>query len=391
MKITTYDEKLDYLRRWLTRAAPQIGAAAPPGAKQLLAPERVARIVLYSLNQNPSLLDVSARNPVSFCAAVVACVSLGLEPGGPMRHAYLVPFKDKIQLVIGYPGYVDLATRPGSQVARIEAHPVYAGDVFALDFGSRPRLVHKPLLVPPPGKTLAEARGQRIGAYAVAYFRDGREQQFEWMPEEDIQRIKQASLRRAQGRPTPWADPDSEPEMARTRPIRRLAKYLPMAVQFQIAASLDAQAEAGDQDLSLVDSGAAVLQDLRIDAPPPLPETTTDKPNNEPAEAKPAEEPRVDGHGPDPVSAEPEPAAREEIQRATSNQITTIRGLRSRWQKAGGDNESLDVLWRDVTNSNAPWPQRNSEITSIAELTRSQASTLMERLAASVKGMEEAL
>ena len=41
------------------------------------------------------------------------CAQLGLEPGSGMGQAYLIPFKDECQFIIGYRGLLNLVYRSG--------------------------------------------------------------------------------------------------------------------------------------------------------------------------------------------------------------------------------------------------------------------------------------
>ncbi|HDI5730787.1 TPA: recombinase RecT, partial [Salmonella enterica subsp. enterica serovar Typhisuis] len=88
---------------------------------------------------------------MSFVSAIVQCSQLGLEPGGALGHAYLLPFgnrneksgKKNVQLIIGYRGMIDLARRSG-QIASLSARVVREGDDFSFEFGLEEKLVHRP-------------------------------------------------------------------------------------------------------------------------------------------------------------------------------------------------------------------------------------------------------
>lgn len=79
-------------------------------------PERMMRIMAQSIRKTPKL---GQCEPLSLLGAMMACASLGLEPGGPDGHAYLLPFENKrkgiteVQLIIGYKGYLARAWRSG--------------------------------------------------------------------------------------------------------------------------------------------------------------------------------------------------------------------------------------------------------------------------------------
>lgn len=79
-------------------------------------PQRMMRIMAQSIRKTPKL---GQCDPLSLLGAMMACASLGLEPGGPDGHAYLLPFENKrkgiteVQLIIGYRGYLARAWRSG--------------------------------------------------------------------------------------------------------------------------------------------------------------------------------------------------------------------------------------------------------------------------------------
>jgi recombination protein RecT len=58
-----------------------------------------------------------------------------------LGSAYLVPYKNQVQLIIGYKGYIDLIYR-SPRVVSIQAHTVYANDTFTMRNGSDPILEH---------------------------------------------------------------------------------------------------------------------------------------------------------------------------------------------------------------------------------------------------------
>lgn len=56
--------------------------------------------------------------PASVLRSVYACAIIGLIPGVPLGHAYFIPYRNKrdngrkhCQLVIGYPGFIEMAIR----------------------------------------------------------------------------------------------------------------------------------------------------------------------------------------------------------------------------------------------------------------------------------------
>jgi len=217
------------IRNLLEKSKSQIAMALP---KHLNA-DRIVRVAMTSIQRTPQLLEC---DPITLVGAVIQSAQLGLEPDGVLGHAYLVPFRNnkkgrmEVQFIPGYKGLIDLARRSG-QVVSIGAHVVYSNEKFTLKFGFEETLEHEPM---PPSQ-----RGEKKGVYAVARLKDG-SVHFEWLWAEEVEEVKKSSKAANFG---PWKT--HEDEMWRKTAIRRLAKYLPLSVEFAKAAAVDELAEAG--------------------------------------------------------------------------------------------------------------------------------------------------
>lgn len=207
---------------YLKKMGPEIEKALPSHMN----PDRMARIALTTIRTNPKLLEASIP---SLLGAVMQAAQLGLEPG-LIGHCYLVPFRNgktgqtDVQFIIGYKGMIDLARRSG-QIENIYAHAVYSNDEFDYELGLEPKLKHKPYM--------EGDRGEFIGAYAVAHFKDGG-YQFEFMPKSEIDKRRKRSKAANNG---PWVT-DFE-EMAKKTVIRHMWKYLPISIEIQQQAMQD--------------------------------------------------------------------------------------------------------------------------------------------------------
>src|SRR5690606_34658863 len=95
------------------------------------------------------------------------------------------------------------------------------------------RVTHRPAL---------RDRGVLVGAYALAKMVSG-EFEIEWMPLEELERVRAAAKRGDRESPaySQWAD-----QMYRKAPIRRLSKRLPLGEEFHRAAKADELADVGD-------------------------------------------------------------------------------------------------------------------------------------------------
>lgn len=224
--------------------------------------ERLLKVAQIAATTTPALAKCDVA---SLVGAIGQCAQMGLEPNTVLGHAYLVPFNTKrkdangnerwvnsVQVIIGYKGLIDLARRSG-QIVSIAAHEVCEADRFDLVYGLDEKLEHRPAM---------GERGDVIGFYAVAKLKDGGHC-FEFMSRLQVEQIMRAT--QSKGSYGPWKD--NFVEMGRKTVIRRLAKYLPLSIEFQTAAALDGMAEAGkDQNIesSIIDGEFTVMPE---DAP----------------------------------------------------------------------------------------------------------------------------
>lgn len=213
--------------------------------------DRMARIITTEIRKTPALAECNIQ---SFLGAAVQCSQLGLEPGGALGHAYLLPFgsgkakdgKPNVQLIIGYRGMIDLARRSG-QIVSISARTVREGDDFHFEYGLDEVLKHTP-------KSDDDATITHI--YAVAKLKDGG-LQFEVMTKSQIDKVKATSKAGESG---PWKT--HYEEMAKKTVIRRLFKYLPVSIEMQKAVVLDEKADAGiSQENDMVLDGDCYVVD----------------------------------------------------------------------------------------------------------------------------------
>ncbi len=224
--------------------------------------DRLLKVAQIAATTTPALAKCDVA---SLVGAIGQCAQMGLEPNTVLGHAYLVPFNTKrkdangverwvnsVQVIIGYKGLIDLARRSG-QIVSIAAHEVCENDKFTLVYGLDEKLEHTPAM---------GERGEVIGFYAVAKLKDGGHC-FEFMSRHQVQAIQAAADKKNKFPSKVWQE--HFVEMGRKTVIRRLAKYLPLSIEFQTATALDGMAESGkDQHLDTIDGEFNVLPD---DAP----------------------------------------------------------------------------------------------------------------------------
>lgn len=194
-----------------------------------LSADRMARIAATEVRKNKALLNTE---PTSFLGSVMQAAQLGLEPGSALGQAYLVPYGNQCQLIIGYKGMIDLARRSG-QVLSLNAYAVREGDDFNFQLGLKPDIHHVPSL------EADRIKKPITYVYAVATLKGGG-YQFEVMSRAEIEAVKAKAKSK-----NIW---NSYPEeMAKKTVIRRLFKYLPVSIEALEITNADAKREAGEK------------------------------------------------------------------------------------------------------------------------------------------------
>lgn len=198
---------------------PQVAAALP---KHLDA-GRFMRLALTALRTKPDL----AKDQPSLLASIMLAAQVGLELDPVLGYAYLVPYKGKVTLQIGYKGYMLLARQSGL-LADMHADYLIEGDEFDYSYGSRKFLHHKPgrdrLAVDGNGNLVRPL----VGAYMFTTLRGGGEE-FIVLDESEILARRNTSASWKNGGDTPWK---SHPwAMYRKTAIRAWAPQGPMQVQ----------------------------------------------------------------------------------------------------------------------------------------------------------------
>jgi recombination protein RecT len=236
--VTTREQnaKLMSVRELLEKHRDSLAQVVP----KHMTPERLIKVALSAMSRQPQLLECTNA---SLYKAILQSAELGLEPGGLLGEAYLVPyfrsFKDdsgqwqrvrEVQLIPGYRGLIKLARQSG-QLKSIEARIVRENDEFELSYGSTQQLVHRPCLRGDPGPFLL--------VYAIARFNDGGEQ-IDVMTLHEVETVRDRT-RRKETVEGPWATDFAE--MARKTVVRRLCKYLPLSRELAAALEADGDAE----------------------------------------------------------------------------------------------------------------------------------------------------
>lgn len=194
----------------------EIEAALPEGF--VGGPERFARTVLTAVARDPNLLKCT---PTSIIGAALQAAQLGLTPG-VLGECWLVPYNDQCSFQVGVKGLVSLAARSGIV---IRAHSVHAGDLFEYELGLTPRVRHVPALAD---------RGDSILWYAVATDRPtGDVLGFSVIDRAHVEKRRKA----ARGSSPAWSG--WWDEMALTKAVREVCRFLPLSVELATALASD--------------------------------------------------------------------------------------------------------------------------------------------------------
>ncbi len=222
-------------------------------APKHLSADRLMRVALMTISRTPRLAECT---PHSLLNAFMTATQLGLEVGGVLGEAYLVPYKAEATFILGYRGMINLARRSG-QIISIEAQVVREGDVFDFEYGLEMRFKHQPK---------AEIDAPITHAWALARFRDGGHQ-LDVMTIRDVEAIRKRSRAGTSG---PWVTDFAE--MAKKTVVRRLCKYLPLSPEIYDAIDASDKGEFGDMV-----EGAVVSKGKRPFGPPAIEQHPTDE------------------------------------------------------------------------------------------------------------------
>jgi recombination protein RecT len=219
-------QRMETLKDLLEKARPSMQAIIP----KHVTPERLIKLALVAASRNPKLLQCTATSIVQ---AVMQAAQLGLEFGGAMPEAHIIPYGDQATFLSDYRGLLALARRSG-EIASIGAWPVYRNDAFAYSVTDEgPRLTHTP--------KLDGDQGPFRLVYAIARLKTSPLPQIEIMPKDRVDAIRARSKAANNG---PWVtDYD---QMARKTVLRRICNYLPRSLELNAALEIEDRAENGE-------------------------------------------------------------------------------------------------------------------------------------------------
>lgn len=251
-KELTYQDKVKLAVNFIDKAKESWKEVLP----KICTPERFAMVALSCLKGNRKLLDaiVTKEGQISLVQALKTCAELGIEPDN--RRAYLIPYKDEVNLIIDYKGIVELAMR-SNFVSNIYADKVCNNDEFEYNIGTieKHRIDFK------------KERGDAYAYYAIVTFKDGTKR-YEVMSKSEIDEIKKRSSAwknfERKGIVCPWnTDYD---EMAKKTVFKRLAKWIPQSPELRQAIAYDDEDyKKNPLDVSVFDESADKYDAIPLD------------------------------------------------------------------------------------------------------------------------------
>lgn len=200
-----------------------------------LSAEKLLKVAINCIAKTPELQNCSVE---SVLRCVYASAELGLELGGALGYAYMLPFDGVATFVIGYRGLLKLVNNSG-EVSSVRAVVVRKKDKFHYTEGLTQRIVHEPFL---DGDA-----GELVRVYSVATMRDGTKTA-EFMTKAQVDAIKARSRTGAKNK-GPWVT-DYE-RMACKTVVRRHCNYLPLADEHR--AFLDKDEDVVDGEVTARD------------------------------------------------------------------------------------------------------------------------------------------
>lgn len=237
-------------------------------------PEHFTRVILRATQTTPQLLKCE---PISVINAVLNAATLGLEPNTPQGFAYLIPYGDQCQLIIGYKGLEHLAYQSGL-VNSIKTDVVRDGDLFEYEEGLEPILRHVKRVGPIQAQRYSRAAKKQVlvntgenvtHAYAIVRLTNGGTV----TKVLDRAEIEARRSRSQQTNGDAWGD--NYEEMAKKTAFRAITNSIPQAPMLTQAATVDeGNARAWEDSVGAgmadaIDAEYRVIAEQQIEAEQP--------------------------------------------------------------------------------------------------------------------------
>lgn len=247
-QLTPYQEQK---RRWeplLSQALPKISEVFDDGRLA----RRFQRIALSQFTQESGLYNCT---PSSVLGCLLECAELNLEPG-VAGQCWIVRYKDKATLIVGYMGFAQLAWRSG-HIASMNAEAVYEMDPFEFfrgyGAGREPFIEHGSARLDG-----VEDPGPLVAAYAAIETVHGKTI-LKVLSRPEVEKRRKSS-RGATAPNSPWVT--HEEAMWRKSAIRAAFPLLPWTPESRRAFQADTTQEMGKQELEVNPMDFADLREI---------------------------------------------------------------------------------------------------------------------------------
>lgn len=171
-----------------------------------IGPDRFVRAAVTVLRTTAALRQCT---PESILGGLFVAAQLGLEVGGPLGYAYLVPYGREAQLIVGVRGFIELFYRAGAKSVRADI--VREGDQLSRETDDTGRVLIRWTDADP-----LNPERQAVGALATVILATGEPLQ-EFMTRAQIEKRRPKTSR--SGPWTEWTD-----EMWKKTVLRQCAK-----------------------------------------------------------------------------------------------------------------------------------------------------------------------
>ncbi len=214
------------MQKWLD--SPEVRDKIGGIASNAMSDEAFCADIIEAFRQNQQL---KACSKASIIMALVKVRQLGLRTTGAKAGVFLIPYENKnvweIRTQIGYQGWLTLM-RNCNHFTSCYAEVVYTDDTFSILRGTDPQIIHEP-------NYFAERTDEKIiGAYAVAFFKDGHKE-FIFMPRAEILKRRDVSAMKVKAIWDKWFV-----EMCQKTAIIALAKRVKTSTNIETALQVEA-------------------------------------------------------------------------------------------------------------------------------------------------------
>lgn len=192
-------------------------------------PEKVMRLGYQIVVKNPDL--ARKCSPASLINSILEAAALGLEVGGPLQLAHIIPYKGVAELRLDYKGLIELMHR-SPLVSNIVVNAVYENDIFEYEYGSNQFLRHVPAAARKEGHVRLN-KGKLVAAYCQVFFTNGSDK-FVVCDQEMADNAKAHSDAK-NSKYSPWNSPGDVHWMWIKTAVHRISKTIPKSPELQRA------------------------------------------------------------------------------------------------------------------------------------------------------------